>query len=137
MSRLLLDTHAAIRLVEGQSLSKEATEALAAAAANHEDAFVSPVTAWEIGTLCARESLRMPLAPLTWFERLIGSPGIALADLTARVLIASSFLPGSPPRDPLDRILAATARECSYRLVTCDKALLDYARQGHLEALAC
>jgi len=79
----------------------------------------------------------MPLTPLLWFERLVGSPGIALADLTARVLIASSFLPGSPPRDPVDRILVATAREGDYRLVTRDKELLEYAAQGYVKAVAC
>jgi len=137
MSRLLLDTHAAIWLVEGQSLSNTAKEALATATANQEDAFVSPMTAWEIGMLSARGRVRMPLTPLLWFERLVGSPGIALADLPGRVLIASSFLPGSPPRDPVDRILVATAREGDYRLVTRDRELLDYADQGYVKALAC
>ena len=137
MSRLLLDTHAAIWLVEGQSLSSTAKEALAAATANQENAFVSPMTAWEIGMLSARGRVRMPLTPLLWFERLLGSPGIALAELPARVLIASSYLPGSPPRDPVDRILVATAREGDYRLVTRDKELLDYAAQGYVKALAC
>jgi PIN domain nuclease of toxin-antitoxin system len=60
-----------------------------------------------------------------------------LADLSPHLLIASSFLPGSPPRDPADRIIAATARENGWRLITRDKILLNYARAGHLEALAC
>ena len=137
MSRLLLDTHAAIWLVEGQTLSNQAMEVLATATANQEDAFVSPMTAWEIGMLSARGRIRMPLTPLLWFDRLIASPGIALADLSARVLIASSFLPGSPPRDPMDRILVATARENDYHLVTRDKELLDYAAQGYVKAVAC
>ena len=51
------------------------------------------------------------MAPDAWFEQLLLIPGIALADLTPAILIASSFLPGDPPRDPIDRILAATARE--------------------------
>jgi PIN domain nuclease of toxin-antitoxin system len=137
VSRLLLDTHAAIWLVEGQSLSTAAKEALAAATANHEDAFVSPMTAWEVGMLAARGRVRMPLTPLLWFERLAGSPGIALAELSVRVLIASSFLPGMPPRDPIDRILIATAREEDYRLVTRDKEVLEYAELGHVKVLAC
>jgi len=62
---------------------------------------------------------------------------VRLADMSPDVLIASSFLPGTPPRDPADRILAATAREYGYRLMTRDTPLLAYARQGHLQALAC
>ena len=53
------------------------------------------------------------------------------------VLIASSFLPDAPNRDPVDRILAATAREYGYKLVTRDRTLLDYAYQGHIQAVAC
>jgi PIN domain nuclease of toxin-antitoxin system len=53
------------------------------------------------------------------------------------VLISPSFLPGIPPKDPADRIFAATAREYGYRLVTRDRPLLEYARQGHIQALAC
>jgi len=62
---------------------------------------------------------------------------VELAQLTPETLIASSFLPGRPPRDPVDRILIATAREYGLVLMTRDRGLLDYADQGHLEALAC
>jgi PIN domain nuclease of toxin-antitoxin system len=60
-----------------------------------------------------------------------------LADISVKILIASSFLPGTPPRDPADRIIAATAREHGYQLVTRDGLLLDYAAEGHIQALAC
>ena len=137
MSQFLLDTHAGIWLVEGQSFSATAKEAFAEATANGEDVLVSPMSAWEIGMLSARGRLRMPLTPTVWFERLLRSPGVALADLPIHVLIASSFLPGVPPRDPADRILLATAREEDYVLVTRDKEVLAYAEQGHVKALAC
>jgi len=134
---LLLDTCAAIWLVEGQGLSKGATEALASAATDSETVLVSPITAWEIGMLSAKGRLRMPLSPHAWFERLLRMPGISLAELSYKVLVDSSFLPGSSPRDPVDRILSATAREWSYCLVTRDRHLLDYAGDGHIQALAC
>jgi predicted nucleic acid-binding protein len=35
-------------------------------------------------------------------------------------------------RDPFDRIIAATARELGTTLITCDRALLDYGKQGHM-----
>jgi len=53
------------------------------------------------------------------------------------LLIASSFLPGKPPRDPFDRIIAATARDLGATLITRDRALLDYGKQGHLSVVAC
>jgi PIN domain nuclease of toxin-antitoxin system len=134
---LLLDTCAAIWISEEQPLSDEALSAIERSHRRGEFMYVSPITAWEIGLLVSRGKLTSPLAPMRWFKRLLEAPGVRLADMSLDVLIASSFLPGVPPRDPADRILAATAREHDYRLMTRDTPLLTYARQGHLQALAC
>ncbi len=53
------------------------------------------------------------------------------------LLIASSFLPGDPPRDPADRIIAATARDLGATLITRDRSLLDYGAQGHMKVVEC
>jgi PIN domain nuclease of toxin-antitoxin system len=134
---LLLDTCAAIWLALNDSMSPTALRALDQSAAENVPVFVSPMTAWEIGLLNARGRLALSLTPQAWFSALLKVPGVALADLSADILIASSFLPGSPPRDPVDRIVTATAREKGLCLVTRDKAILNYAAQGHVDALAC
>ena len=134
---LLLDTCAAIWISEEQPLASEALTAIERSHRSGEFIYVSPITAWEIGLLVSRGKLTSPTSPQRWFERLLEAPGVRLADMSTDVLIASSFLPGAPPRDPADRILAATAREYGYRLMTRDTPLLTYARQGHLQALAC
>jgi PIN domain nuclease of toxin-antitoxin system len=36
----------------------------------------------------------------------------------------------TPPRDPMDRILIATARELAATLVTRDRAIIAYDEQG-------
>ena len=135
---LLLDTCAAIWISEEQPLASEALTAIERSHRSGEFIHVSPITAWEIGLLVSRGKLTSPMSPQRWFERLLQAPGVRLADISPDVLIASSFLPGAPPRDPVDRILAATARKCGYRLMTRDRPLLTYApAQGHLQALAC
>ena len=134
---LLLDTCAAIWISEEQSLASEALTEIERSHRSGELIYVSPITAWEIGLLVSRGKLTSPMSPERWFERLLEAPGLRLADMSPDVLIASSFLPGAPPRDPADRILAATARQYGYRLMTRDTPLLTYARQGHLQALAC
>jgi PIN domain nuclease of toxin-antitoxin system len=63
--------------------------------------------------------------------------GVRLAEASPDVLIDSAFLPGDPPFDPADRILAATARRRGLTLVTRDRQLLKYAEAGHLRALGC
>src|SRR5438045_6687766 len=109
MQPLLLDTHAAIWLVRDE-LASSAVETLDAAAEADVPTYVSPITAWEVGHLVARRRLNLLMTPQRWFARLFEVPGVRLADVSPDLLITSSFLPGKPPRDPADRIIAATAR---------------------------
>ncbi len=81
--------------------------------------------------------LNLSIAPKRWFDSVLQKPGIALAELSSDVLIASSFLPDLPLRDPADRIIVATAREYGFTLLTRDKQLLAYSDRGHIRALAC
>ena len=73
----------------------------------------------------------------TWFEAMLDLPGVRLADMSPRLLIASTELPGTPPKDPADRIIAATGRAFGYVIVTRDGELTPYAAAGHIQAVAC
>ncbi|GAA0559794.1 type II toxin-antitoxin system VapC family toxin [Rhizomicrobium electricum] len=137
MTALLLDTCATIWISQNEPIAAEALEAIDKAARDGDPIYVSPMTAWEIGLLNARGRLAMAMSPEDWFASLMQVPGMALAELPPKILIASSFLPGDPPRDPADRIIAATARALRLQLVTRDRILLDYAEQGHIQAIAC
>jgi PIN domain nuclease of toxin-antitoxin system len=53
------------------------------------------------------------------------------------LLIESTLLPDFSHGDPADRIIAATAREYGFTVMTRDRALLDYGKQGHLSVLEC
>ena len=134
---LLLDTCAAIFISSGEPVEDAALAALRQAQEKGHSVYISPITAWEIGMLMSRRKLMSPLPPERWFQRLIEAPGVRLADMSPEVLIASSFLPGDPPRNPADRILLSTARTRGHRLLTRDNALLKYAAAGHVLALAC
>jgi PIN domain nuclease of toxin-antitoxin system len=46
-------------------------------------------------------------------------------------------LPGDIHKDPADRIIAATAREYGYTVMTRDRQLLDYGRAGYLAVMPC
>jgi PIN domain nuclease of toxin-antitoxin system len=134
---LLLDTCAAIWLTNADPISDEASDALLQTRNSGESVYVSPITAWEMGLLSARGRVSLLMTPQRWFERLLEAPGLRLSEMTPNVLIASSFLPGKLPGDPADRIIAATAREYGYKLVTRDRPLLEYAKQGHIQAIPC
>jgi PIN domain nuclease of toxin-antitoxin system len=134
---LLLDTCTLIFMTERTRLAPAAVETLQAATEGGEITYVSPITAWEVGMLTSRGRLQLLIRPERWFSNLFEVPGVRLADMSPDVLIASSYLPGKPPKDPTDRIIAATARELGATLITRDRALLDYGAQGHVAVLAC
>jgi PIN domain nuclease of toxin-antitoxin system len=132
----LLDTNVCIWLIDGElPLNKVAM--LTAAYNDGLTSYVSPITALEVATLARKRRLKSQLSPQRWFERLLGLPGIALAPMPAELLIASQLLPGDIHKDPADRIIAATAREYGYTVMTRDRALLDYGRQGYLSVFEC
>jgi PIN domain nuclease of toxin-antitoxin system len=133
---LLLDTCALIWVAE-DAISKPAAEALSSSYRRGQPAYVSPISAWEVGMLISRGRLACLIKPELWFRRLLATSGLRLAEMSTDLLITSSFLPGTPPRDPADRIIAATVREFGYTLMTRDRPLLEYAEQGHIQALVC
>jgi PIN domain nuclease of toxin-antitoxin system len=137
MNPVLLDTCAALWLAGRQPMSPQSLDALGKARLAGATIGLSPITAWEIGLLNSRGRLPMLMEPAIWFRTFASQPWLTLAPLTPDILIQSSFLPGQPPRDPADRIIAATARASGYRVITRDRLLLDYAEAGHLEAIAC
>jgi PIN domain nuclease of toxin-antitoxin system len=134
---VLLDTCAAIWLANGDPIAPASRDAIAAAQRDGAGVYVSPISAWEIATLVSKGRLHLSLEPNAWFETLLSLPGVRLAELSPAVLIASAFLPGTPPRDPADRIVAATARHDGHVSITRDGELLAYGSAGHLSVLAC
>ena len=132
----LLDTCAAIWFMEG-ALPKGTVEALTGAHNDGLPTYVSPITAWEVGNLARKRKFKASLAPRRWFERLMSAPGMALSDMPPAVLLGSTELFDFPTNDPADRIIAATAREYAFTVVTRDGPLLDYGKQGYLSVLEC
>jgi PIN domain nuclease of toxin-antitoxin system len=134
---VLLDTWAAIWLVNGDPMSADSRASITAAQTENLGVYVSPMTAWEVATLVAKNRLQLALSLEAWFDALLGLVGVRLAAMPPRVLIASTTLPGAPPRDPVDRIIAATGRTFGYSVVTRDGELMLYARAGHIDAVGC
>lgn len=134
---ILFDTCAAIWFMENAPFAAAADRAIAEALGDGIPIAISPITAWEVGLLVSKKRLRLSFEPLEWFERMIREPGMELVEMPPRILIESSRLPGDPPSDPADRIIAATARELRMALVTRDRALTSYAKSGHIDVIAC
>jgi PIN domain nuclease of toxin-antitoxin system len=138
---VLLDTCAVIWLANGDPMTSSATVAIVHAGLT-DGVFVSPVSAWEVGLLSKPKAGRnaavlfMP-DPKTWFARVMAGPGIREASLTPEIAIDASFLPGALPGDPGDRLIVTTARHLGVPIVTRDRRIIDYARDGHAQTIPC
>ena len=133
---LLLDTCACLWLARGDPLRGSARDAIMRAQTTG-GIFVSAITAWEVATLVRKGRYHLKVAVEVWFARLLALPGMRLAALEPRILIAAAELPGSPPADPADRMICATARARSLAVVTRDERILAYGSEGFVGVVAC
>ena len=78
---VLLDTCAVIWLMSRATLAPASLTAIRAAQTASLGVYISPFTAWEIGTLVAKGRLHLTLTPEVWFERVLALPGVRLAGL--------------------------------------------------------
>ena len=134
---VLLDTCACLWLTRGEPMSRASRQAVRRAQTSHVGVYVSAITAWEVATLVSKGRYRLFVSPQVWFARLLALAGVRLATLTPEILIESAFLPGDPPKDPADRMIAATARQHGLTVISRDRKLVAYAEQDYLRLLAC
>jgi PIN domain nuclease of toxin-antitoxin system len=132
MNDLLLDTCAVLWVAQGIKISAEARRAVA-----EKDLHVSPISAWEIANLVRKNRVAIALPVKTWFRRTVDEMQATMPDLSVEILADSCELPGTPPEDPADRIIIATAREANMIIVTRDRQILAYSRTGHVRTLEC
>ena len=137
MKRYILDTCAAIWLMEDAPLSNEAIEAIDISSDTKTRILICPFTAWEVGMLCSRGRLPSVIGPSQWYQALISLDLIEEGILSSDIMVNSSFLIGNPPRDPVDRLIIAMANHYDATIVTRDKVILKYADDGLCKALAC
>jgi PIN domain nuclease of toxin-antitoxin system len=91
-----------------------------------EDVGVSAISCWEVALLKVRGRLVLRVPVERWIEDALDHPRIRLLELTPRIAVASTRLPGEFHRDPADRIIVATARVYDSALLTADEQILDY-----------
>ena len=138
---VLLDTCAVIWLANGDPLASSAMAAILHAG-SRDGIFVSPISAWEVGLLSRPKTgrnlaVRFMPDPKTWFARIMAGPGIREASLTPEIAIDASFLPGELHGDPGDRLIVTSARHLCVPIVTRDRSIIAYGRDGHVQVIPC
>jgi PIN domain nuclease of toxin-antitoxin system len=88
---------------------------------------ISAISCWEIAKLVERGRLMLPIPVDEWLAQALAYPGMRLLELTPRICVESTQLPGEFHRDPADQIIVATARVYDCSLVTMDSKILSYS----------
>ncbi|MGE7368184.1 type II toxin-antitoxin system VapC family toxin [Neorhizobium sp. NPDC001467] len=135
--RYLFDTCALIYLAEDEAIHLEAQRVLRGIEPVSDRIWVSVFSAWEIGMLVGKGRMIMRRDPKLWFDDAVAKLAARQAGVSSDILMKSCFLPDPIHRDPVDRILIATAREHDLTIITRDRAILDYGAAGHVRTLAC
>lgn len=122
---ILLDTHVWVWWVnESAQISPETITTIN----NHsEDGVgVSIISCWEVAKLVEKNRLKLAYPVEQWINSALNYPGVVLLDLTPRIVVASTKLPGDFHKDPADQMIVATARTYSISLLTADRKIIDY-----------
>jgi PIN domain nuclease of toxin-antitoxin system len=122
---IVLDTHIWVWWVNG---SAELTAGQRQALQAHIGAGlgVSIISCWEVAKLVERGRLQLTMPVESWLEQALALPGVRLLELTPRIVVESTQLPGEFHRDPADQLIVATARIYDVPLLTADGKVLAY-----------
>ncbi len=122
---IVLDTHIWVWWVHGDStLSASNRELLDSS--EQTGLAVSAISCGEVAKLVERGRLTLPCPVFDWIQQALAYPGVRLIELSPRICVESTELPGEFHCDPADQIIVATARILNAPLLTLDGKILEY-----------
>jgi PIN domain nuclease of toxin-antitoxin system len=122
---ILLDTHIWVWWVNGSAALPEVHKQYIDSN-EQEGLAVSIMTCWEVANLVQKNRLTLSLTVLDWIDLALNYPGMLLLNLTPAIIVEAHELPGAFHRDPVDRLLVATARFGKLNMMTLDTKILEY-----------
>lgn len=122
---ILLDTHVVYwAAAEPKRLSRVATRAIEKAA-GASGLWISSVTLYELAGMVKNGRIRGVGSSQSIVEAILGAVRGGVQEITAEIAVLAQHFPDDFPRDPMDRLIAATARALDLPLVTKDQRIID------------
>jgi PIN domain nuclease of toxin-antitoxin system len=120
---MLLDTHVLTwLLVEPQHLSRAAASAIRRARRNQGIALAA-ISLWELAMLFSQGHVKGRGSVEASVRTFIEQSGVEVRPITAEIAALAWQFPEDFPRDPADRLIAATARAEGMTLITRDQRI--------------
>ncbi len=126
---IVLDTHVLVWTLDDNDRLGPKARALIE---QSETILVSAISIWEIALLVKKSRLVLKRDVADWVKQALALPSLQLTPLDPAIAFDSVNLPGEFHSDPADRMIIATARYRDVPLLTVDRAILAYARHGHV-----
>ena len=123
---MLLDTHSLLWLTHDEnSLSNVARERLNKSLEQKVALFCLSASFWEIAVKCKKRKIDIGMSSEQFLELCNEAEGLEIVETTATDWILSAQLDWAH-RDPIDRLLVATAARLDTEIVTCDDEIRNY-----------
>lgn len=120
---IVLDTHSWIWWVSQVQLLSGAASRVLRGVSEEQPVFVSSISVWELFMLVQKGRLKLRMDPAHWVRQCELSSKIKFVPVDNEIARISVQLPGSPPEDPADRLIIATAVSLGALLVTRDRKI--------------
>lgn len=119
----VLDTHVLLWMALDEKRLSETARRTIQQASQKGGLTVASITLWEIAQLAASRRLHVHGTLAHWMVQLLAATGVSVLGLTPAVADLSTAFGPDFPRDPADRIIAATARATASPLITADERI--------------
>jgi PIN domain nuclease of toxin-antitoxin system len=119
---ILVDTHVVVWLAfEQNRLSKKARAAIDDARAKEDGLAISDITLLELATLASKGRVRIDISLESFLQEV--ETRFVVLPISSRACARAVGLPPTYPKDPVDRIIAATALVEGLSLISADREI--------------